>query len=265
MKKGIDCEVFQDQLGALEDGPLPEEGIEQLRLHAGSCAVCAMLLRMHEHLVVRSQADLEAAVPDELVASMWPRVQAEIATQQTLRLRESRSRRAWSWLVPTMAAATILLFIGTGFLFAELSKLRERERLLVQQVVEQRRWLAELDQRTSASAIARTAGLAGSATWERVLSRRERLSLSELSDLLASVPSGTTILGAIDLEELAGNTPLWRTAAWRELLDGIETEDGVQAGELLRLIQAMDVDPRMSISTARLLRISRRALGRGRS
>ena len=64
--KNPDCDVFQDQLDALQASALPEEGMEQLRLHAESCGDCAVLLRLHEHLVTPSLAELEAAVPDEL-------------------------------------------------------------------------------------------------------------------------------------------------------------------------------------------------------
>ena len=31
MKKDVDCLIFEDQLDALVDGGLPEEGLEQLR------------------------------------------------------------------------------------------------------------------------------------------------------------------------------------------------------------------------------------------
>ena len=81
MKKEIDCQVFEDQLDALLDGSLPDEGIGQLQLHALSCPDCAMLLRVHEHLALPSLEELEAGVPEELLTSMWPRIEVEVRPQ----------------------------------------------------------------------------------------------------------------------------------------------------------------------------------------
>jgi hypothetical protein len=251
-----DCEVFQDQLDALEAGALPEEGMEQLRLHADSCEDCAMLLRVHEHLASPTLADLEAAVPDELVASVWPRVRAEIATGESARLRESRGWQGWSWLVPAMAAATLLLFIGSGLMYQELGELRRRENALVQQVAEQERWLAELDLRTSTDPVARTAGLAGRAAWERALARRKSVSVAELARLLHSLPATTTIFDASQLEALYRNLPVWMAIAVRDAAAEIRTADGLQAGELIPLVEALGVDSSRRIPTERLLALA---------
>lgn len=262
MTRKIDCEVFQDQLDALARGTLSEEGIAELRLHAGSCQDCAVLLRMHEHLEGLSVVAGEAAVPDEWVSSMWPRVQADVATRESRRLQRSLHRR-WSWLVPAMAAATLLLAIASGLLFVELKGLRYREQILVQQVQEQQRWLAELDVRTSASAVARTAGLAGTSTWERVLAHRESMRVSELSDLLAGLPPSTTILSAADVRGLIRRVPYLRTGAWETVFAEIRIEDGLQAGEALQLIEVLNVPVDRSIPMARVLNLSRRSARQG--
>ncbi|UCC83302.1 MAG: zf-HC2 domain-containing protein [Gemmatimonadota bacterium] len=256
MTRNPDCEVFQDQLDALQAGALPEEGIEQLRLHAASCGDCAMLLRVHEHLAAPALGDLEAAVPDEMVASVWPRVRAEIATGESVRLRESRGWQGWSWLAPAVAAATLLLFIGSGLMYQEVRELRRRETALVQQVAEQERWLAELDLRTSTDPVARTAGLAGRPTWERALARRRSVSVAELARMLGSLPATTTIFDASDTEALYRNLPSWLAAAVENLATEVPTGDGLQAGELTRLVETLGVDSSRRISTTRLLALA---------
>ncbi len=257
MTRNPDCDVFQDQLDALEAGALPEEGMEQLRAHADSCGDCAMLLRVHEHLAAPPLGDLEAAVPDELIASVWPRVRAEIATGESARLRESRGWQGWSWLAPAMAAATLLLFIGSGLMYQEVRELRRREDALVQQVAQQERWLAELDLRTSTDPVVRTAGLAGRAAWERALARRKSVSVAELAGMLRSLPANTTILSASQAETLTGSLPFWMVSALRGTLEGIEAENGVQAGELSQLLEDLDVDSERRVPTARILALFR--------
>jgi hypothetical protein len=252
-----DCEVFQDQLDTLQAGMLPEEGVEQLRNHAASCEDCAMLLRVHEHLATLPLGELEAAVPDELVASVWPRVAAEIATGESARLRESRGWQRWGWLAPAMAAATLLLFIGSGLMYQELRESRRRESALLEQIAERERWLAELDLRSSADPVARTAGLAGQATWERALARRRSVSVADLTRMLSSLPATTTILDASQLEALYGSIPFWLAPVVRRAAAEVRAEDGLQAGELTRLVEALAVDPSRRISTARLLALAR--------
>jgi hypothetical protein len=251
-----DCDVFQDQLDALQAGALPEEGKEQLRLHAESCEDCAMLLRLHEHLAAPPLSDLEDAVPDELVASVWPRVRAEIATGNSARLRGSRGWHAWGWLVPAMAAATLFLLIGSGLMYQELRELRRREIALMQQIADQQRWLAELDLRTATDPVARTAGLAGRATWERALARRESVSVAELARLLASLPAASTIFDASELEALYRRVPFWMSGTLRDAAAEVRTGDGLQAGELMELLEALGIDSTRRISTARLLALA---------
>ncbi len=256
MSKGIDCDVFQDQLDALESGELREVGAA-LRQHAAQCADCAMLLRLHEHLTASRREELEAAVPDDLVASMWRDVQAEIATRRSRRAWKSGGAGSRNWLVPAMAAAVVALLIGVGFLYGELLRLQQRERLLVQQVTEQQGRLAEPDLGTATGPIARTASLVGKRRWERMLARRERVTLAELRRLIARLPAGSTVYGRAEFERLIAGAPFWITSAWRGVLIEIETDDGIQAGELLQLLESMAVDSDRSIPTSRILSYSR--------
>jgi hypothetical protein len=252
VKKAIDCDVFQDQLDALDEGTLPDEGWEQLRLHAASCPECAMLLKMHEHTAAPSRADLEAVVPDDLLASMLPRVEAAIGERQAVSIRDWRRGRGPGWLVPAMAAAIVLLALGVGFLFTQLQQLQGSEQVLARQVVEQQRWLAELDVRMSANAVVRTAALAGRTAWERALARRQNVSVAELGDMLRRVPASATVLSASQLQALIGGVPSWARAGWSEALSDVDRGDGIQAGELRQLLQALPVDPERTMPTARI-------------
>ncbi|NIM52835.1 MAG: hypothetical protein GTN62_15285 [Gemmatimonadales bacterium] len=265
MNQRIDCEVFQDQLDALSEAQLPDEGMEQLRLHAASCPQCAMQLRVHEHLAARSPRDLEAAVPDELAGSVWPRVRAEIATHESARESERSRRHGWSWLVPALAAATVLLIVGSGLLYREVKQLHERETALVHQIGEQQRRLAELDLRTSMDPAARAASLAGRTVWERALSRRKSVSVAELEAMLHSVPERATVFSAAEMEALSESIPFWTATAVGAALSEIRSDDGIQAGELLRLVATLDIEPGRRIPTARILAISGGAARLGRS
>lgn len=256
MGKKTDCDVFQDQLDALRDGALPGTVVEQLHRHAASCPNCAMILRLHEHLASPSPGDLEPVVPDELVASVWPRIQAEIATNEPAGIRELRGWRHWGWLVPALAAATLLLFVSSALLFREVRGLRQREIALAQQIAEQEQRLAELDVRTSSHAVVRTAGLAGRAVWARALQRRRSVSISELAEMLRALPASTTIFGALELEALNESARFWTASALSDALAEVGTDDGIQAGELLRLLEALDLDPERRIPTARILAIA---------
>ena len=249
----IDCQVFQDQLDALGMGTLQDEGMRQLRLHAEACPECAMLLKMHEHTAAPSRAEREAAVPAHMLDSMWPRVQAEIGKQKTVSIRDPKRWRGSGWLVPALAAATIFLALGVGFLFTQLRQLQGSEQVLAQQVVEQQRWLAELDVRMSSNAVVRTAALAGRTAWERALARRQTVSITEIGEMLQRVPASATVLSASQLDALVGGVPFRTQARWSEALSGIDGGDGIQAGELLQLLQALPVDPERTMPTARIL------------
>lgn len=264
MKKNVDCEVFQDQLDSLKEDVLSEDAMAQLQLHAEACPECAALLRMHDHLTVASMEDLEAAVPDVFVASMWDRVQADIATQTAPGRRFGGWHRS-RWLVPALAAASVLLLVSTGFLLGELGRLRGREQVLVQRVVEHERRLADLELTTASGAATRAAGFASRRVLERALSRRESVSIGELGEVLERLPAGTTVVSAAGMEALVGKLSFRASAAWRAVREDISIEDGVHAGELLRVLEALDLDPDTQIPTARLLAVARGQAYSGRS
>jgi len=254
--KGIDCDVFHDQLDALKAGSLSEDGLEQLRLHSDSCPECAVSLRVHAHLSASTLADLEAAVPNELAASVWHGVEAELAVRLPGRSSGRAGRRRITWLVPAMAAATLLLAVATGLSFTELTRVQARERVLAQTVADQQRWLAELDERTSANSTALASGLAARG-WVRALSRREQMSVAELSELLRRLPARATVLTTSQAETLMSAIQLWTPPGWRSGIGEIEIRDGVRAGELVEILETLEVDPDMTLRTSRILGLFR--------
>ncbi len=252
MKKNIDCEVFQDQLDSLKQGRLGEDGMAQLQLHAEACVECDAILRMHEHLALPSLEDLEVEVPDVYVASMWDSVQAEIAIQEARHITRPRGWGSSRWLAPSLAAASVLLLVATGFLLGELGELRGREELLVQRIAEHEQRLASLEVTTSSVAT----GLVGRRAWERTLSRRESVSVAELISMLERLPPSTTIVDAARLESLLAGAPFWALAGRSTALDELRGADGVQVAELVRLLDALALDPELQIPVARLLALS---------
>jgi hypothetical protein len=262
VKRNVDCEVFQDQLDGLLEGTLAEDVVGQLRRHASSCPDCRALLDLEERLAASSRAGLEAVVPEEYVTTMWGRVRADIASQGARRGSRWGVRPVSGWLVPGLAAAALLLLLVTGLLARELKRLQAREQVLAQQVADHERWLTELDTRTREDPIARTAALAGSQVWGRLLSRRESVSVAELEALLASLPSRATVLSLEEWQGLERAVPLGMRSVWAGAASAVESEDGVQAAELLALLDALDLEPGRSVSTARILAL-RGAVGSG--
>lgn len=290
MNKDVDCQVFGDQLDGLVRGDLPAEGERLLRLHAGICPACAMQLRVQEHLAQPSLAELEARVPEELLASLWPRVEGEVGggagvvgagvgggdeaggSGDGAALGKGSGRRGkrgsgdpggsgmgtgagsgFRWLVPALAAAALALLFSTGFLTLELHKLQDQEALLAQQVAEQQRWLSELEVGANADPVARTAALAGRNPWLRALGRQESISIQGLRVLLGRMPGDRMIMTQAQLDAaLRSRTPLGMPLL-REVLTGIEGRDGVRVRDLIQALDGLEVGPDVAVPTADLV------------
>ena len=290
MIKDVDCQVFGDQLDGLVRGDLPAEGERLLRLHAEICPGCATQLRVQEHLVQPSLAELEAQVPEELLASLWSRVEGEVGpragvagegagggdevgrTGERPAYGKGAGRRGkggsgdpggsgratgvgsgFRWLVPALAAATLALLFSTGFLTLELSRAQERDALLAQQVAEQQRWLSELEVGANADPVARTAALAGRSPWLRALGRQESISIQGLRVLLGRMPGDRMIMTQAQVDAaLRSRTPLGMPLL-REVLAGIEGRDGVRVRDLIQALDGLDVGPDVAVPTADLV------------
>ncbi|MEJ2206671.1 MAG: zf-HC2 domain-containing protein [Gemmatimonadota bacterium] len=250
MTRDIDCQVFDDQLGALLQDTLPEEGKRQLQLHAARCPDCAMQLRVHEHLALPSLEELETEVPSELVDSMWPSVQTAIQADG----RDQRPGPAparFGWLVPALAAASVALLLSTAFLFRELGRIQAREIVLAQQIVELEEGLAAVDGRTEL--VERTANLGAPDSWVLALSRQERISVVSLRDRLRSLPADAPLLDASQVDALLRSAPTWTPAGWRNALRRLRAGDGVSVQDLLGILDSSTVNPETTIPTAPLI------------
>ena len=262
MKKDVDCQIFEDQLDGLVKGTLPEEGARQLRIHAASCPDCSMLLRVQEHLALPALEELEAQVPEDLLASVWPRVEAEVEsgagdvpaeTGFPMGHQGGRIKR-FSWLVPTLAAASVALLFSTGLLYSELKRSEAREVQLARQVGEMDRWMAGLD--GGSGLVQRTAELAGGGKNRAravgyALSGGESLTLDSLLDLLGRYPQGKILFDASQLLALSETTSR-PPPELREILtllgDALTTlgdADGVRVGEFAEWLASSSLPPDM--------------------
>ena len=260
MKKEIDCQVFEDQLDALTEGSLPDEGLGQLQIHALTCPDCAMLLRVQEHLSLPSLAELEASVPEGLLASVWPKVAGVVKEGGTVETPEPFGEETSGppkslWLVPTLAAASVALLLSTGFLFSELRQTQAREVQLAERVEEIGRGLAELDERTVA--VERTTQLTGQRSWARNLSlslgSEEFVTIERIMQKVRLLPPGEPLLSETKVEDLLGGV---LSRGLRGLPSGIRQGsqgDGFSAGELLDLLESLDLDPGLTVPKDRLI------------
>jgi hypothetical protein len=258
VKKGVDCRVFEDQLEALVEGGLPEEGLRQLRLHAESCAECSLLLRTQEHLAAPSLAELEKAVPLDLLASVWPRVEKETSPSRVSGAVSREILPGWlrpmqgRWMIPALAAASLVLLLSTGFLVTELTATRARANRMAEQIQVLDLWRTEMA--NGRNLLERTALLGDES---RSRSRRraldfalyggDRVSVQTLVQLLEALPRDEVLFDARRLNgarRLSGR-PSPDTMELLDLLDSVVPEPGslgeVTAGDLARWLAASDL------------------------
>jgi len=133
--------------------------------------------------------------------------------------------------------------------------MKEREGALAQQVLEQQRWLADLEVGPSADPVARTATLAGKNPWIRALSRQETISIAGLQGMLRSMPGDRTLLTAAQVENLLNSRSTLTLPLWRKTLVRVEGGDGMRAGDLLRVLESMNVSPDMTLLTSELINL----------
>lgn len=242
------CEPFQEILDRLFEDNATTEDTARLEDHAVTCADCAMLLEVHRHLAAASLQELEAAVPDRLVEEMWPQVErATRSESRTARpspsLKGRRHSVVWRWVAAAQAAAIVLLAAGVFYLFDQLRTIERREADLAGQV-------AELDWRTST---ARRAGVE-----YRRESKSGGLSVAAVTRYLRRLPEDTPVLAARDARRLMSQLPEAGPAARPDDLHDINIRDGLMAGEALKLIAALDLDPSMTLPARQLRAMSRR-------
>jgi len=261
VKKEIDCQIFGDQLDTLLDGSLSGEGTRQLQLHALSCPDCAMALRVQEHLALPSLEELEAAVPEELLASMWPKVRAEVAAQRMDVSAGTSFPKRFRWHVPTLAAASVTLLFFAGFLFSELKRSEARELQLAQQV-------GELDRSGDGRTewVERTAELAGGGrnrarALDYVLSGQDYVTLDALLEILGRYPESIILFDAAQVEALSGTNsrppPELRKilAALGDPLTTLGDAEGIRVGEFAEWLASLSLPPDMILPKSPLIEL----------
>jgi hypothetical protein len=288
--KDVDCRVFEDQLDSLIDGTLPEEGIDQMQLHAQGCPDCSMLLRVKEHLFLPSLEELEGTVPEDLLASILPSVERELETSPSGEKLGSRSifqkrreshhtgnkqtrrpsgpRRPWSTrLVPALTAASAVLLFSTGFLYSELKRVRAAGSQLAQEVGTLQAEMAALEVRTEE--VERTAELAGRNIYQAraldfLTTGPESLTLGDLIDLLESFSGDEVLLEASQVRALSKPTTLILrdTREIREILEILYREfqdrgarQDIRAGELAEWLANSGIPQDRALPTSRLVQL----------
>jgi hypothetical protein len=211
-----------------------------------------MLLEMHEHLVGPKMGDLEAEVPDHLVEGMWPRVELEIMRDDWRKLGGRKRSPVWRWVVAAQAAAIVLLAGGAALLFGELQQIRHREATLAEKVSRQEQHLTALDWRTSRSRVETTTASASGSTWFRRLAKTDEVTVAEVTQFLEQLPADSRVLDARDANRLIAQLPYAISGDHAAAIDDIDTEDGLQAGEALRMIEALDLDPTQQFPAGRI-------------
>jgi hypothetical protein len=253
VKKEIDCQFFEDQLDALSQGKLSGEGMDQLRLHAGSCPDCAMRLKVKEHLALPSLRKMEAEVPQEYLDSIWSRVRDEVSTGRLVGARRIGPVRHFPWLVPGMAASIVALLFSTGFLFSELQQLKSGGQLLTQEVFQQRNQLAELSQ-ISGSPLG-LAGLANRYGLNRELLGNESLTVEEVTGVLRGRRGSQRLCTAAQLSAFLEDASPETPPEWEAALASLDGDDWVTARALLSVLESVETNPNLTFPSSRFIEL----------
>lgn len=250
------CDQFQDELDKIFEGEASETDTLRVKRHAESCPDCAMILKIQDNLGTAPLNELEAAVPDDLVDGMWPRVEREITRDDRRRAAESPRRPLWHWVTAAQAAAIVLLAVAGTIQFSELRQVRVRELALAEQVAVQRDQLAALEWRTE-QVFSRPPEFAGG-EWRQRFGRSDRFTVGEMARFLEKLPPDTQVLNARETRGMMAMLPRLVTGAGTEELAGIHAGDGLQAGEALRVIAALNLDPSQRFPASLIEKFSRR-------
>jgi hypothetical protein len=206
-----------------------------------------MSMKVLEHLALQGLEELEAAVPDDLLATVWPGVEAGVRPARA-RIHQAFSEelvpgRSHNWILPTLAAAAVVLLFSTGFLFSELRKAETQGAQLAGQIVDLQEEINEND--ANAEWIQRTGRLAGNRrsrarALDYVLAGQEGITVAALVELLEKYPADMVLFEASQIDNLLG-TPMRPPPELRRLLSAVASAlatlgdaQGVRAGELAR-------------------------------
>jgi hypothetical protein len=72
------------------------------------------------------------------------------------------------------------------------------------------------------------------------------------------LPPETPVLSAAEVEAFLGRHLILRSWARRRAPAEVEAQDGLQAGEVIRILDALDLEPELNLSRIRMLNLSPR-------
>lgn len=250
MTNDVECRVFQDQLDALVAGTLRGPAVAHLRAHAAACSECAGILAVHEHLAGPSLEALEARVPEEVMAGFPDRVmdavRADRAPASEVAAGPFRSR-----LVPWLAAASVALLASTGFLGAEVMRLREAAGVLALEVEARRAQVEGLrvagPRDAQGSGALRTGILAGGVV------RGGTVTVADVVELLRGLPADRVVLREDQVRALLRRPGVLGRAEFRTLAGRIPPDGGVTAGDLVAALTEAGIDPEAELDAGRLM------------
>lgn len=257
MKDETACREFQELLDRAAQGSISREGEIQLEQHAGECPDCAMLIEMHRHVTSPSGPELEAAVPDRMVDTMWRRVMADLPQRSAG--RNAAGLRLWpvmKVLVPALSVAVVILAFVSGFMFSELRLLRTREQELIHEVGHRDELIAHLS--AEQEGFPREWGFfrTGGMMIRHGLPQQEIFTAEELLTLLKKLPPDATIMSPNDARSLLSRRFPSRSAGSVDLPACIDLRDGLQAEEVIWLVEWFELDPHETISRDRVLSLT---------
>ena len=248
MNSQNECEAFQERLDRLGGKPPTEEEAHDFEQHAASCSDCAIILDAYMHLAGPSNKELEVQVPDEMADAMWHRVAAKTVDRGTL--PGSRRISLFRILVPTLAAAVVVLVFALGFMLGELRHLRGVETRMAAE-------LERRDETITALQLGRddTPGLLASERFRslarrRFLQDRDAYRVSELIALLEQLPPGTKLLSAREVDALIGGGRS-SLSPYNAQLRRVDYSNGLDAREAIMLIEILGIDPDELVSRER--------------
>ena len=188
-------------------------------------------------------------MPDEMDGAMWHRVAAQTIDRGTL--PGSRRISLFRILVPSLAAAVVVLIFALGFMLGELRHLRGVEaRMAVE--------LERRDETITALNMGRddTPGLLASERFRslarrRFLQDRDAYRVSELIALIEQLPPGTKLLNAREVDALLSGGGGSSLSPYNARFRRIDYSNGLDAREAIMLIEILGIDPDELISRER--------------
>ncbi|MFH1845455.1 MAG: hypothetical protein ABIF77_19900 [bacterium] len=244
------CERFQDLLSRLGGDELETEQAAWLEEHAAGCLACRRVLAIQRHLATPGQSELESAVPEALVRDMWPRLVSRLAAGSVPKMKPVRTWFRQHWYVPLLSAALLVFVFLTGFFLGEVHQFRRHEQdpIKLDQLSHTFAQPAgrSLDVGAERDPAYPLAPAGPGRRWRRAAVAARVESAANLETYLARLPADTELLSGFRLQLLLNRYPQWRLVLGEAGRQAIETTDGLQAGELRRVLQELQFDPAAS-------------------